>query len=405
MAIRLSEDNYGYYQSYIVDDAILWAASHGAKIINMSFSHISTSNALLSAIDYATNQKGCILIASAGQYGATHIGLPASDDNVMAVFGVLKNGSSYGPYNGGGEIAAPCEDIFTLLNATQSNAYNCGNIEYGGTTLAAAQVSGVAALIKSKYPQYINYDIRKILNRSAANIGNPTDFGNGLVQANDALLQATPSYQVTQNQPQNVTLTGAYNTNPVISWNEVTTGTIDKYNIYRAYITNGVYTHFSKVGEVNDNGASSFSWTDNGVVRKLPRFATSTHYYRVTSVDGDGKESVTSNEVSTTSGWANKNIDDENNTDEIKYEYSLSDNYPNPFNPSTKITYTIKAKGFVTLRVFDILGREVTVLVNGSKDVGKHSVQFDASKLTSGIYIYKLQAGEFTSSKKMILTK
>lgn len=405
MAIRLSEDNYGYYHSYIVDDAILWAVSHGAKIINMSFSHIPTSSALLSALNYATNQKGCILIASAGQYDATHIGLPAADDNVMAVFGVLKNGSSYGPYNGGGEIAAPCEDIFTLLNATPSNPYNCGNIEYGGTTLAAAQVSGIAALIKSKYPQYINYDIRKLLNRSAEDIGNDTDFGNGLVQANDALLQAAPSYQVTQNQPQNVTLSGGYNTNPVISWGEVTTETIDKYFIYRAYVTNGVYTHFSKVGEVNDNGASSFSWTDNGVVRQLPRYATSTHYYRVTSVDDDGKESVTSNEVSTTSDWANKNIGDESSSDVVKYEYSLSDNYPNPFNPSTKITYTIKEKGFVTLRIFDILGREVAELVNEHQTIGRYSVKFEASNLPSGVYIYKLQAGKFASSKKMILTK
>jgi len=221
MAIRLKENSTGYIASYI-DDAILWAANHGAKIINMSFSHIpSTDPALDAAINYACNTKGCLLIASAGQYGATRIGWPGANEHVMAVFGVQEDYSSYGPLLGGGEIATTSQNIYTLLNATTLDPYNSSYIAYGGTTLAAAQVSGIAALILSKYPQYINYDLRKILNRSALDIGNSTDFGNGLVQAYDALLQAAPTYQAQHNQPQNVTMSGAYNSKAIISWNEV----------------------------------------------------------------------------------------------------------------------------------------------------------------------------------------
>jgi hypothetical protein len=85
--------------------------------------------------------------------------------------------------------------------------------------------------------------------------------------------------------------------------------------------------------------------------------------------------------------------------------YSLSQNYPNPFNPSTSISFTIKSAGFVSLKVYDILGSEVAELVNEVKDAGYYSVEFNASALPSGVYVYKLQAGSFINSKKMILLK
>ncbi|HEX2867783.1 MAG TPA: T9SS type A sorting domain-containing protein [Ignavibacteriales bacterium] len=85
--------------------------------------------------------------------------------------------------------------------------------------------------------------------------------------------------------------------------------------------------------------------------------------------------------------------------------YELRQNYPNPFNPSTVINYTITKAGMVTLKVYNILGREVATLQNGVQEAGVHSVQFNASDLPSGIYIYTLQAGQFTSSRKLMLLK
>ncbi len=86
-------------------------------------------------------------------------------------------------------------------------------------------------------------------------------------------------------------------------------------------------------------------------------------------------------------------------------EYSLSGNYPNPFNPSTFIEYTLPQSGLVTLKVYDILGNEVATLVDEVKSEGYHLVNFNAKNLTSGVYIYTIQAGSFISSKKMILMK
>ena len=89
----------------------------------------------------------------------------------------------------------------------------------------------------------------------------------------------------------------------------------------------------------------------------------------------------------------------------LPLDYSLSQNYPNPFNPSTNIQFSIPQQSFVTLKVYDILGSEIATLVNEQKAAGKYEVNFDASSLSSGVYIYKIQAGSFISSKKMILIK
>jgi len=90
---------------------------------------------------------------------------------------------------------------------------------------------------------------------------------------------------------------------------------------------------------------------------------------------------------------------------EIPASFSLSQNYPNPFNPTTIIRFQIKDSKTTTLKVFDLLGREVQTLVNEKLKPGEYEVTFDGSNLPSGVYFYKLQAGDFTETKKMILIK
>jgi len=85
--------------------------------------------------------------------------------------------------------------------------------------------------------------------------------------------------------------------------------------------------------------------------------------------------------------------------------FKLEQNYPNPFNPSTTISYQLPTSGQVTLKVYNILGDEVASLVNEEKPAGNYDVKFDASQLSSGVYFYKLQTGDFVETKKMILMK
>jgi hypothetical protein len=90
---------------------------------------------------------------------------------------------------------------------------------------------------------------------------------------------------------------------------------------------------------------------------------------------------------------------------EIPSNFYLSQNYPNPFNPTTSIKFSIPRYSFVSLNVYDILGREIASLVNEEKSPGVYIVKFDGSTLTSGIYFYQLKAGNYTETKKFILIK
>lgn len=93
------------------------------------------------------------------------------------------------------------------------------------------------------------------------------------------------------------------------------------------------------------------------------------------------------------------------NSSAVPDKYSLSQNYPNPFNPETKINYSILKPGLVSLKVYDLLGRQVAVLVNDYKPAGKYIVEFNASNLSSGVYYYKLNSGDFSEIKKMTVIK
>lgn len=85
--------------------------------------------------------------------------------------------------------------------------------------------------------------------------------------------------------------------------------------------------------------------------------------------------------------------------------YSLSQNYPNPFNPSTNVAYDVPKASHVTLEVFNVLGQRVASLVDQEMEAGSYIVEFDGSSISSGIYFYRLNAGDFTETKKMVMVK
>lgn len=90
---------------------------------------------------------------------------------------------------------------------------------------------------------------------------------------------------------------------------------------------------------------------------------------------------------------------------ETPTNYSLSQNYPNPFNPTTKINFNVAKSGFVSMKIYNILGKEVATLVNGNYNTGSYSVDFNASKLSSGVYFYSIEVNGFKDIKKMMLVK
>ena len=128
--------------------------------------------------------------------------------------------------------------------------------------------------------------------------------------------------------------------------------------------------------------------------------------YKIIAVDKDELESEYSDFVATPASVIQKPggnfVIPPNNAPAI---FSLSQNFPNPFNPATQIKFTIPCNGFVNLRIYNLLGEEVAELVNGYKLAGEYNVNFDGSNLASGVYFYKLEMGLYTAVKKMVLIK
>jgi len=124
------------------------------------------------------------------------------------------------------------------------------------------------------------------------------------------------------------------------------------------------------------------------------------YFYRITTVDVHGNESIPTPELGITvtalPGVSEMNLPD---------EFGLSQNYPNPFNPSTIIRYALPYKSNVSLTVFNTLGQQVAQLANGDMEAGYHQVQFDGNGLSSGVYFYRIHAGDFVETKRLILLK
>ena len=143
------------------------------------------------------------------------------------------------------------------------------------------------------------------------------------------------------------------------------------------------------IGFVKGNGttaqANNYSFTDKNVS------AQTTYSYRLKQVDFDGSSTYS------------KTVQVTSNT--IVNNFELKQNYPNPFNPNTQISFSIAKDGFVKLVVYNLLGQEVKTLVNRNLEAGSHIVNFDASDIQSGIYIYKLTSTGSTLTKKMMLVK
>lgn len=123
-----------------------------------------------------------------------------------------------------------------------------------------------------------------------------------------------------------------------------------------------------------------------------------TYKVSLTVTDNGGLTSTTTEEIEVTVGVSNE-------ISEVPLKYALEQNYPNPFNPNTIINYSLPEASKVSIVVYDLLGKKVADLINSQKPAGNHTINFDASSLTSGIYIYQIRAGNFTQTKKMTLIK
>ena len=203
-------------------------------------------------------------------------------------------------------------------------------------------------------------------------------------------------------------ITSINNNNVLLSWITATETNNLGFEIERASISASSTQVWERIGFVNGSGTTtetkSYSFLDEGLSTGKPAYLTGRYQYRLKQIDFNGFFEYLP------TGKAGSNIVEV----EILYpsEFILEQNYPNPFNPSTTISFSIpivetyrNASLLTILKVFDVLGNEITTLVNEEKTAGNYSVKFDAKTLASGIYFYKLNVGKKESIKKMVLLR
>ena len=174
----------------------------------------------------------------------------------------------------------------------------------------------------------------------------------------------------------------AVGNNVELHWNTATETNNSGFEVQRSADN----VTFAKIAFISGHGTSTksnnYSFTDKNVSSHL--------YYRLKQLDMDGTYKY--------SKVVEVNISKQ-------FTYSLNQNYPNPFNPSTVISYSVPEKSFVSLKVYNVLGKEVASLVNNQEEAGIHQINFNAMNLSSGIYFYTIRAGNFTATKKLMLLK
>jgi len=171
--------------------------------------------------------------------------------------------------------------------------------------------------------------------------------------------------------------------NVVLNWSTATETNNHLFEIERKAVTSEYITIGYVEGAGTTTEPQNYSYADNEV-------ETGTYTYRLKQVDFDGTFTYSNEvEVDVTAPLS----------------FNLDQNYPNPFNPTTNINYSIQEAGNIILAVYNTVGEKVAVLVNGYSEAGHFEVSFDASNLTSGVYLYKLQSANSVQTKKMMLLK
>jgi hypothetical protein len=173
----------------------------------------------------------------------------------------------------------------------------------------------------------------------------------------------------------------------IVRWRSVPDEDLRYYAVYRSTAPNFDIAGMTPYGETSDT-----SFTDAGAI------GGTTYYYRITALDFSGNQSAASDPVSTS-------ITGIDNLETLPTEYALHQNFPNPFNPTTQISYDVPTESFVSIILYNTLGQQVRTIVESRQTPGRHVVTFSSTGLASGLYIYKMTAGEHVSIRKMNLVK
>jgi serine protease AprX len=403
---HVEEDNYAA--------ALQWMESLGVDITTSSLGYnifddstysytYSDMNGNTTIVTKAVNlafERGVLCFTAAGNEGDNswkYVDAPADAFNVIAVGAVdpsntLASFSSIGPTADGRikpDVVAMGEDNFVADISLGPNGFSYGS----GTSYATPIASGIGAMLLSVYPEISNVQARNIILMSSENSQNPNNqIGYGLISAKNVL--SFPVIDSTAN---------GYQVNKIFFSND-------------GVIPNSVQIHYAGTSQdtsyaMNYDGKMKY----NTMLDNLNNTNPILFYFTYTDSSGTAFTDPGDSYVySINYGSVLIKLDvatSINPPKAVPANFVLSQNYPNPFNPSTIINYELPVNSYVTLEVFNVLGKKIRTLVSKEEIAGDYKVEFSASSLASGIYFYRISAHnpkngtDFISTRKMILIK
>ncbi len=388
---------YGnYMNSSDIIEAIYYAANNGAKVINMSWGSTSLGTSLKNALDYAYNTKGNLLTATAMNANTSSPWYPAAYNKVIAVAALNQNdtkksNSNYGTWI---DVSAPGLGLWTTTwQSPNTHSY----VQTGATSIASPQVAGLGALVFSMNPSLTNSEVRALIEDYTDNIDdvNPSYaglLGSGRINSYKTLAGVAPPAI-----PQNFHIvsviddSGPYE-HPKLMWNANSEADMSGYKIERKINSNGTW-HVIHTSQPNET-----EYLDLSITRERG-MNDAVAYYRMRAYD---IVNLYSNYTGTKSYSFTQNAGFKRSADyttkDIPKYFALFQNYPNPFNPQTQIKVNLPEALPVALKVYNINGEEVATLVDGTLEAGKYNFTFDGAHLPSGIYIYRIKAGNYSAA-------
>jgi len=393
---------YGFVQMDFAAQALQYAADNGARIVSCSWGS-SNSGGIAAAIDYFLAAGGLIFKAAGndGNSTADYI-CNRGDANIISVAATDSNDlkASFSNYGTWVDISAPGVDILSSYHV-HSDPQNDYVATISGTSMSTPITASAAALIWSANPSLSTELVRQILFNGAENIDalNPSYAGLlGVGRVNAFRPLQDPSLPVELE-----TFTARHDSGAVIlEWETFSETNNLGFEIFRGIdgdSTSNLIASYRELISLQGAGNSSMGHLYRYIDGETkPGFV---YRYFLYDVDYYGQH--------TAHGPVLVDLRDKNSeypaNGGSSSDHLLFVNFPNPFNSSTTIKFTLPRTEHVELKVFNILGKEVLTLVSGQLDQGIHTYHLEAGNLASGIYYYSLRAGEFEQVRKMILLR
>ncbi|HEY3252063.1 MAG TPA: S8/S53 family peptidase [Ignavibacteria bacterium] len=421
-----------------------WADSLGADVISSSLGYLDfdpgypswtwqdmNGNTLVvtNGADLASDH-GIVVVNSAGNNGPNSqhntLGAPADGDSVITLGAVTSTGtvasfSSVGPTTDNPPRIKP--DVMAMGSGVKTaNGSGTGYSSFSsGTSYSCPLAAGVCGLILSANKNLTPFQVRGILRKFASMSNNPNNtYGWGIIDAQQSVdsarkLDNTPP-TILHTQPFTSTTNNGIiimkariydngiirnwtNEAPLLYYRKSINGGIN-WSSYTAvnYTSTNLDTFFFPITGSNNGTTVEYYFAAQDIALPTPKMAT-------LPAGGSGINPPGQTPPPTRFSYYVGLVGIVPVSNEIPKVFKLYENYPNPFNPTTKIKFDLPKTGITKLAVYDILGREVASLVNEELKAGKYEINFNAGNFSSGVYFYKIIAGEFVDTKKMLLVK